>query len=115
MTKVRNMADAPPELKVFLLLFLQEKKILLFLKKRSKKTFISCAASTFLKSGGGFRIHTENADFLREKAKFLESQPQAGMLGVAVDIAQELCREKLAAHHVAFQLRHVHAVRREAA
>src|SRR5690242_3575209 len=60
-------------------------------------------------------IDAEDVDFAREEAEFLERELERPVLGMALDIGIELRRGEAAAHHVAFELRHVDAVGGKAA
>src|SRR5271166_5869095 len=61
------------------------------------------------------RIDAENLHFLGVEGELLEGKDDVAVLRVALDIGIELGREKVALDHVAFELRHIDAVGREAA
>src|SRR5215212_8309907 len=60
------------------------------------------------------RIDAEDLDVGREELELLERAAQWRVLGMAVDLGEELRRGELAADHVALQLGHVDPVGREA-
>ena len=60
-------------------------------------------------------IDPENAHFAREERQLLQRAMQRGIVGVAVDVGEELRGGEFALDHVAFELGHVDAVGRETA
>src|SRR6202034_2679187 len=65
------------------------------------------------KAMGG--IDAENAHLAGEELQFLRCALERRIVGMAVDVRQKLRRREFALDHVAFELRHVDAVGREAA
>src|SRR5271166_3919626 len=61
------------------------------------------------------RVDAEDAHFAREEVQFLERPHERRIVGVAVDVGEELGGGKLTALHVAFELGHIDAVGGEAA
>src|SRR6266545_3862535 len=71
-----------------------------------------------LREGGAERmrrIDAEDLQLLGEEGELLERQRERALVGVAFDVRIELRREEIAFDHVALELGHVDAVRREAA
>ena len=66
-------------------------------------------------AGGCGGVGTEDTGLGGEEGEFIECAAQRGLIGVTVDVAEELGSGECAAEHVGFEAGHVDAVGREAA
>ena len=61
------------------------------------------------------RVRAQDPDLVGEELQLLEGERQPAVGGVAVDVGVELRGREVPVEHVALELGHVDAVRREAA
>src|ERR1043166_3714591 len=71
--------------------------------------------TSWLRPEGVLRVDTQHRDFVREEVKLVERVLHGFIVRVAFDIDMELRRREALVDDVAFQLRKVDAVGREAA